>query len=101
MGRYHNMLNNRRIGPWRGSRDLASGHYQHASLDSHGILSRGFRRSCLEWQWQSPSDNGVCSWGLRVSSTPFRPTSALLLQYFESAVPTDHRADMFRQGMLC
>merc|ERR1712194_879232 len=62
-------------------------------IGAHGISSRGFRRSCLEWRWQSPSNNGVYSWGLRVSITSFRTTSTLLLQYFESAVPTDHRAD--------
>ena len=37
-------------------------------------------------------NNGVCFWWLRVSITSFRTSFALLLQYFESAVPTDRRA---------
>merc|ERR1712086_517371 len=37
-------------------------------------------------------NNGVCLWWLRVSITSFRTPFALLLQYFESAVPTDRRA---------
>ena len=38
-------------------------------------------------------NNGVCFWLLKVNITSFRTSFALLLQYFESAVPTDRSAD--------
>merc|ERR1712106_800556 len=37
-------------------------------------------------------NNGVCFWWLGASITSFRTFFALLLQNFESAVPTDRRA---------
>jgi len=95
-------------------------------IDSHRTSSRGFRRSRLQWQSQSPSQQWcillvaeskyyffrnllwtaapvllavAVTISTMVSASGgweyvlyFRTSFALLLQYFESAVPTDRRA---------